>query len=292
MLPSQNPARLPTLWWLGPDLVTLASIDSGSGHPVVLLHGQPGSGASWEPVTRLLEGDGRVLAPDRIGYGSSPDPARGLAENAEVVAEFLEQRTAMPATVVAHSWSGGVAVLLAARHPEAVSNLVLVGAACTPDSVDVFDRLLNVAVVGDVMTVAGLVAVGAVLPRLRRLARYAPHGLREQLVAALPDESVLGGGRGALVRSRRTFMIEQEALMDELPSVTAALGDLSVPVAVVGGAWDLVVRPEATRSLAQAIPGAELIVVPRAGHFVARDAPETLAEVIRRYTRMAAGQAR
>jgi pimeloyl-ACP methyl ester carboxylesterase len=84
-------------------------------------------------------------------------------------------------------------------------------------------------------------------------------------------------------------MIEQRALMDELPSVTAALGDLAVPVAVVGGAWDLVVRPEAAETLAKAIPGAELIMFPRAGHFVARDAPEALAEVIRRYARTASG---
>ena len=49
----------------------LASIERGSGPPVVLLHGQPGSGSSWEPVTRRLEREFRVLAPDRIGYGAS-----------------------------------------------------------------------------------------------------------------------------------------------------------------------------------------------------------------------------
>jgi len=269
----------------------LASIERGSGHPVLLLHGQPGTGASWDPVTRLLEPDVRVLAPDRIGYGATAGTARGLADNAELMAEFLESRKATPATVVAHSWSGGVAVLLATRYPEAVSNLVLVGAACTPDSVDAIDRLLDVPGLRDVLTVAGLLAIGEVLPRMRRLVRYVPESVRDQLSTALPDQSVLGGERGALGRHKRSFMIEQRALMDELPSVTAALGDLAVPVAVVGGAWDLVVRPEAAETLAKATPGAELIMFPRAGHFVARDAPEALAEVIRRYARTASGLA-
>jgi pimeloyl-ACP methyl ester carboxylesterase len=89
------------------------------------------------------------------------------------------------------------------------------------------------------------------------------------------------GARGALGRHKRSFMIEQQALVDELPVVTAALGSLDLPVAVVCGEWDLVVSPRAAASLASAVPGASLTIVPRAGHFVARDDPGTLAGVIR-----------
>ncbi len=46
--------------------------------------------------------------------------------------------------MVAHSWAGGVAVLLAVHHPDTVQSLVLVGAACTPDSLNALDRWLNV----------------------------------------------------------------------------------------------------------------------------------------------------
>jgi pimeloyl-ACP methyl ester carboxylesterase len=77
-------------------------------------------------------------------------------------------------------------------------------------------------------------------------------------------------------------MIEQRALMDELPAVAAVLGSVGVPVEVVSGDWDLVVPPRAAVTLARSIPRSQLTMVPRAGHFVARDAPETLAAVIRR----------
>jgi pimeloyl-ACP methyl ester carboxylesterase len=76
-------------------------------------------------------------------------------------------------------------------------------------------------------------------------------------------------------------MVEQRALTEELPTVGAALGGLSLPVAVVTGQWDLVVPPRAAETLARSIPGAELTVLARAGHFVARDDPVALAEVIR-----------
>jgi pimeloyl-ACP methyl ester carboxylesterase len=266
---------------------SLASIDTGSGPPVVLLHGQPGSGASWDPITRMLESECRVLAPDRVGYGDSAGQALGLAENADVVAEFIRDRRASPATVVAHSWSGGVAVLLASRHPTVVNSLVLVGAACTPDSINSLDRWLNIPVLGDVLTVAGLVGIGEVLPPLRALTGYVPSRFRDQVETALPDRSVSGAEPGTWRRQKRTFMLEQRALVDELPAVTAALGGLDLPVAVVSGTWDLVVPPRAAVSLARAVPGAELHQLPRTGHYVARDSPQALVEVVRHSVRSA-----
>ncbi|MGD0880455.1 MAG: alpha/beta hydrolase [Acidimicrobiales bacterium] len=269
----------------GPELVT---IDRGSGPPVLLLHGQPGTGSSWDPVTDLLADEFRVLAPDRAGYGATSGGAQGLAGNARLAADLLDRLDVGPTTVVAHSWSGGVAVLLADRRPDLVQGLVLVGAACTPDSLDRIDRLLGLRFVGDVMTVAGLLALGEVLPKVRRLAPRLPEGVRDQFASALPDQGVLGGQRGALGRHRQTFLIEQRALVDELPEVDGVLGRIRVPTAVVVGTWDLVVRPAAARTLAGAIPGAELVEIERAGHFVARDAPERLADVVARYRRATA----
>ncbi len=261
----------------------LATIDRGSGPTILLLHGQPGTGSSWDPVTGLLTDRFRVLAPDRPGYGRTPMGATGLSGNADLIADLIDATGTGPVTVVGHSWSGGVAVLLADRRPDLVHALVLVGAACTPDSVDDIDRLLGLPVVGEMLTAAGLVALGEVLPKVRRLAPRLPERLREPFRATLPDQGVLGGERGALGRHRRTFVTEQRALLGELPDVVDALGRIRAPTAVVVGGWDVVVRPSAARTLAGSVEGAELVEVPRAGHFVARDAPEALAGVVARY---------
>jgi pimeloyl-ACP methyl ester carboxylesterase len=262
----------------------LASIERGQGPSVVLLHGQPGTGASWDPVTELLAVDHHVLAPDRPGYGKTPGEARGLSDNADAIATLIRLRCNAPVTVVAHSWSGGAAVLMADRHPELVQSLVLVGAACTPDSLNALDRWLTVPALGDALTVLGLAGMGGLLPRVRPLTRYAPSRFRDRLEVALPDQGVAGSDRGALGRHRRTFMIEQRALVDELPTVATILGSLAVPVDVVSGEWDLVVPPRASATLARAVPGATLTLIPRAGHFVARDAPSSLVDAIRRCT--------
>src|ERR1700680_1020244 len=52
--------------------------DHGSGQPVVLIHGYPLSGASWEKqVPVLLDADCRVITYDRRGFGKSSQPTTG-----------------------------------------------------------------------------------------------------------------------------------------------------------------------------------------------------------------------
>jgi len=259
----------------------VATIDRGAGPLLLLLHGQPGSGASWDPVTDLLVDEFRVVAPDRSGYGTTGSEAQGLVGNAEMAAALLDQLDAGPAVVVAHSWAGGAAVLLADQRPDLVRSLVLVGAACTPDSLDAFDRLLGLPAIGDVLAVGGLLALGEVLPRIRKLSNRVPVRYRDRFCAALPDQGVLGGERGSLGRHRRTFLTEQRALINEMPLVVGALARIRVPTVVVVGAWDLVVGHEAGRTLVRAVAGAELVEVERSGHFVARDAPGVLSGLIR-----------
>ena len=267
----------------GGHLTSFAGIDAGVGPSILLLHGQPGSAASWSPVLPLLTDRFHVLVPDRPGYGATVGSAQGVAENAAGLIALLEERASGPATVAAHSWAGGVAVLLAAQRPDLVGALVLIGAACTPDSLDGTDRILALPVLGHAAAAVGLVALGEVLPRVRRMAGVVPASRRDRFLAALPDQGVLGGQWGTFTRQRRSFVTEQRALVAEMPRVAESLTGLQVPVAVVMGEWDLVVSPASSVTLAAAVPGSELISLPDAGHFVIRDEPETVAEVIARY---------
>ncbi len=247
---------------------------------MLLLHGQPGSARAWDAVVPGLATRHRVLVPDRPGYGSSTLDPVGLADNAELAASCLTAHDAAPATVVGHSWAGGVAVLLAARHPELVRSLVLVGSVGAPQSVTALDRLLAVPGAGDALAAAGFVGAWAALGPIRRGAAYLPPRWGSRLAALLPDDELEEDWHEVVGRTRHAFMVEQRALVDELPTVQAALADVTAPTTVVSGTWDAVVPLEASRFLAETIGGARLHVLGGVGHFVARDAPEVLIEVI------------
>jgi pimeloyl-ACP methyl ester carboxylesterase len=256
----------------------MSPIDGQAVRAVLLLHGQPGNAASWSPVVDRLASEYRVLAPDRPGYGDSALDARGLAANADWAAEMLREQGAAPATVVGHSWAGGVALQMAHRHPDVVRSLVLVGSVGTRDSVNRLDRWLASRGVGDALSLAALAGISVAGPWVRRAAERMPRSKHRHLAATWPDVPPVGG---AVTRDWRTFMVEQRALLDELSVTDGLLGHIDVPTAVVAGEWDVVVPPQAASSLAAAIPEAKLYSLGGVGHFVVRDAPDALVGIIR-----------
>src|SRR4051812_49612397 len=88
--------------------VALVAAAGGEGDPVLLLHGQPGSGSDWVPVSRELRRRGvPLLVPDRPGYGLTGGPAGGFFENADAPVSMLDPIGGAPGGVVGPSWGGG-----------------------------------------------------------------------------------------------------------------------------------------------------------------------------------------
>src|SRR5450759_5559114 len=105
--------------------------DHGAGKPVVLIHGWPLSGASWEKqVSALLEAGHRVITYDRRGFGKSSQPTEGynydtLAEDLHKLVTKLDLREF---ALVGFSMGGGeVARYLGAYGSKDVSKAVIIG---------------------------------------------------------------------------------------------------------------------------------------------------------------------
>ena len=256
-------------------------VDRGRGDPVLLVHGQPGLGRDWERVAEQLS-DHRLLIVDGPGYGQSGAETLSIEGNAEVLGDLVAELDAAPTTVVGHSYGGGVAIVLAARRPELVAGLVLVGSIGRADTVNALDRVLAAPVVGEVVSAAGLFTLGRLLPRLRQLADRRQFSATDWLRASLPDRRYerVSSQRGR--RVWRSFVAEQRTLLREIGAVESALGSVRAPTVVICGAWDVVVSPSVSASIAASISGSELVSVARTGHFVPRDAPEVVASAVRK----------
>ena len=106
--------------------------DHGTGKPVVLIHGYPLSGASWEKQTiALLEAGYRVITYDRRGFGQSSKPTTGydydtFAADLDILLTTLDLREA---TLAGFSMGGGeVARYLGKYGSERVSKAVFISA--------------------------------------------------------------------------------------------------------------------------------------------------------------------
>lgn len=99
---------------------------SGSGPPVLLIHGIFGVLEVWGGVQDALATTHRVISYDRRGHGRSPNGTSDMRVHARDASELLERLAGQPAIVGA--WSGGVAVAmeLIRSHTELVSAAVLI----------------------------------------------------------------------------------------------------------------------------------------------------------------------
>src|SRR4051794_24439211 len=109
----------------------------GSGPPVLLLHGSgPGTtAAAWAPLIAALAPHHRVIAPDLLGFGSSPkpEPGRSLCSAwTEQALELVDSLGIESFAVVGNSAGGAIALSLACARPRSVTRVVGVGSMGFP----------------------------------------------------------------------------------------------------------------------------------------------------------------
>lgn len=107
----------------------------GDGHPVILIHGWPLSGASWEKqVPALTEAGHRVITYDRRGFGHSDKPAGGYDYDtlADDLARLIEERDLRDITLVGFSMGGGEVARYVGNHGEERLRGVVFAAAVPP----------------------------------------------------------------------------------------------------------------------------------------------------------------
>ncbi|HTW11627.1 MAG TPA: alpha/beta fold hydrolase [Solirubrobacteraceae bacterium] len=221
--------------------------------PVLLLHGQPGNARDWDLVRSHLDPEIPVIAVDRPGYDGVSAPG-GIAHSARAAVARLDDDGVEKALVVGLSFGGGVAALIAAHHPDRVSALLLVSPAANAASLQRIDRLMAAPLIGAIFS--AVVVAGAELK--------------------LGSSPVLGRA------ARRAFLVEQRAILRELPLLDGALSRIEAPTTVLLGSADRVVPPAAGRRVAAQIPGAELVEIGGAGHALHVTHPRRIAELIRK----------
>jgi pimeloyl-ACP methyl ester carboxylesterase len=243
---------------------------AGRGPPLVLVHGAAGDAREWRPQIAGLSGDFTVIAWDEPGAGRSSDvPADfGLAGYAIALAGLVETLGA-PAHVCGLSWGGTVTLELYRRRPDLVATLLLVDTyAGWKGSLP--EHELRARVAG----AARMLAAPAATFRPTFPGLFGGEPARD--VIELLD-AVAADVRPESVRVALRAMAAAD-LRDVLPGIT-------VPTLLVWGERDARSPLRVAREFARAIPHAELVVIPGAGHMSNLERPDEFNAAIRAFCR-------
>jgi pimeloyl-ACP methyl ester carboxylesterase len=261
--------------------------DSGSGPPVLLLHGCPFSSFIWRKVIPRLSGSYRCIAPDLLGLGDTEtlwDADWSLHAQAALIVGLLDGLGLERAHLVGHDHGGALAQLLAAEHADRVDRLVLSNVEAYDNWPSVterpFVRVTQVPVLGDL--VLWLWSQPALF-RLTLLEAHAVHNpdvltpelLRGYIRANLSDAHRRGKTRRFL--TGQLDPTHTRVTLELLP----ALRHFAHPTLLIWGQDDPHFGPEWADRLRHDIPGAVGVeLLPETGHLLMEERPERFAELV------------
>lgn len=242
---------------------------TGTGPPLLLLHGSGSSLQSWDRVTSALSGACDVIRPDLPGFGlTGPRPDRDyrVQTYAKTVALLLDTLGIGAVTVVGNSLGGNIGWNLALDCPDKVDRLVLINATGYPGkSLPLAFRLAR-STVGRVV--------------LRRLAsRSATERNLRSLVGAnqaAVDDAMVDRVYAMMKRPGNQQAFIDFANIDQLDR-TGELPKIAVPT--------LVLRSASIdgQHFARDIPGSSELVHPDGGHLLPEEDPQWVADPVRRF---------
>ena len=246
-----------------------------SAPPLVVLHGRGGAAADWSAVAGALADRRHVLVPDQRGHGFSdwdPEGTYLIDLLVDDAAAFIDQLAGGRAAVVGHSMGAVVALVLAARHPDAVARLVLVDGGPLPDgwtppapepAPEDFPSRAAAA--------AWLVA---------RRGGLGPVPVEEEFPSRFverPDGTV--AWRMDPLLTSRARPRPDPVFLDQWPYVR----QLSCPTLVIRGSESALFSPGIAARMAAANPLVDVVAIPGAGHRIHYDRPAELISELKRF---------
>lgn len=253
----------------------------GTAPVLWMVHGIGDSSRTWEQVLPLLARDRTVVAPDLLGHGDSDKPRAdySIGGFANGMRDLMVVLGVERATVVGHSLGGGVALQFAYQYPSRVERLVLVAAGGLGAEVHPFFRAAALPGAGTALGLSSLAPVRGTVLRTSRLLAH---------LGLVDPEDVEGAAQvwqGLRDRSTRAaFLRTLRGLVDLRGQAVTSRDRLyltaAIPTLLVWGQRDPVLPVEHARTACDALPGARLEVVARAGHLPHRSSPRGFADVV------------
>jgi pimeloyl-ACP methyl ester carboxylesterase len=250
---------------LSVDGVPLHYRDEGQGLPVLLFHAFPLNGGAFSPQVAALKGRYRFLLPDVRGFGGS-----GLGEGPTEMARIAQDGLALldalgldTAVVGGVSMGGYAAMALLREDASRVRGLLLLDTQVTAD--DEAGRARREVQAQDALARGVQSVLENNLPKLLASPVDSPLG-REvaQLMRQATPEGIAAALRGMGLRHDSKDMLARFA----------------GPTLVVVGEQDTVTPLERARQMADLVAGAQLEVIPGAGHLANQENPEAFNRVL------------
>jgi len=251
--------------WLTVYGVQLEVVERGRGRSIVVLHGEDGLDPA-APFLDLLAAHGRVVAPSHPGFGHSPDAETidTIDDLAYLYLDLLAGQDLREVSLIGFSLGGWIAAEMAVKSTDRLARLILVA----PVGIKVGNRESR-----DIPDIFALPS-----QEVARLQYHDP-------TRAVVDYTVLSNDAlTVLARDREATALYGWEPYFHNPKLRQRLHRINVPTLLLWGASDrFITHSYYGAAYRDAIPGARLEVIERAGHFPHREQPAAFVKRVRKF---------
>lgn len=228
--------------------------------PLVLIHGAGGDYLSWPAQIRRLAGY-RVYTPDLPGHGKSRGHGlQRISAYGERILDWLNKVKLTRVFLGGHSMGGAIALWIAIHHPDRLRGLILTGTGASLP--------VNLSLIEELTSPQGYPTA------VDNICRWS--------FSPQTDPRLVGNVRKQMLKNRPTVMQGDFRACDAY-DLGDQLDQIQTPTLILVGEQDKMTPLRFSEELAEGISGAELNVIPRAGHMVILEQPEQVAEGIRSF---------
>lgn len=227
---------------------------------ILILHGWGTSSKSWQKIKKLLEDRGqKVFLPDLPGFGQTSPPPRSWSvdDYLKWIKEYIEKENLSSPFLLGHSFGGRIAIKFAAKYPEKLAGLILVGAAGLNErkKTKIFFFLI-------------FSKLGRFFCRLPFLIKFQPRLRKILYFLAKSDYASLSG------TMKETF---KKIIAEDL---RLYLSQIKVPTLIIWGEKDKIVPLKTAYLIKEKIPHSVLEVFSQVGHNPHLERPEIFTKKI------------
>lgn len=254
----------------------LAYHTSGSGSPVVMLHGLGASSIVWAPVVEAVTRSHTACLVDLPGHGDSDEFQDGhmLPFAVSALERLVDEARCEHATVVGHSLGGLLALAFTLEHPEKVNRLVLVNAAGLSRKPFWGLRLASLPIFGHIYTLLRFILVRLFVDRVVSPSLDIGTWFLEQLRLAQTVQV-----SGAFIRRVLSSSLDLYGIKDDL-YLFPRLEEVHVPTLVIWGDRDPVLPVRTAQRILQRFPEIDVRVFDGVGHMPQLEAPDRFKEAL------------
>ena len=258
---------------------------TGSGKPLIILHGLYGSSDNWHSIGRQLAATHTVYLLDQRNHGKSPhDPEHNYKVMSSDLYAFMQQQTIEKAIILGHSMGGKTAMAFGLAHPEKVTGMIVVD--ISPLSYDSNNQSSAGGYHMQILNAIGNIAEDTLTSR-EEADKMLAKDITSPVIRQFLLKNLKRSGDGKF-----RWALNIQALAANMPAIFAGIiheqttdprSIPDFPLLFIKGERSPYIDTRDEVAIQHYFPKAQIVTIPKAGHWLHAEQPKAFLEAINNF---------